>query len=271
MDSPNNNSQLLNIGKQCSHPSCLLIDFLPFKCQHCEDSFCQEHFMVTAHKCPKYDETKHNRVAPDCPLCNTPVAVRPGQDPNARMEEHFNKECSVMTGKSERTRSMPVCARRNCKKLLFSPIRCDKCKAQFCPSHRFPSDHDCKPIDLPPTAKAARSNLLAGVNTKALNAKASAAGAATIDAFKKTVASTTNSAAPPKPAPAPKPPSQKPATPSTHSNPFSKTDRRAKAEKESRRKAMQARAKKGLLTEEEKAILAAEEQEGDKKGDCLVM
>lgn len=58
--------QLLSIGKQCSHPACLLVDFLPFKCQHCEDAFCQEHFLVSAHNCTKYDESKHNRVAPNC-------------------------------------------------------------------------------------------------------------------------------------------------------------------------------------------------------------
>ena len=134
---------LLSIGKQCSLPTCLLVDFLPFKCQHCEHSFCQEHFLVSAHNCPDYDESKYNRIAPSCmcfhfmgvhlltlptgPLCNTPVAVRPGQDPNVRMEEHFTKDCSVITGKSGKARTMPVCARGGCKKVLFSPIRCDVC------------------------------------------------------------------------------------------------------------------------------------------------
>lgn len=58
--------QLLSVGKQCSHPSCSLVDFLPFKCQHCEDSFCQEHFKVEDHVCPKYDANKHDRIAPSC-------------------------------------------------------------------------------------------------------------------------------------------------------------------------------------------------------------
>jgi len=47
--------------------------------------------------------------------------------------------------------------------------------------------------------------------------------------------------------------------------------RRAKAERASRRTAMEARAKKGLLTEEEKAILAAEQKADDKEGNCIVM
>ena len=135
-------AQLLGIGKQCSHVSCLLVDFLPFKCHYCQQSFCQDHFKVEAHQCSQYDETKHNRVAPNCkllsvprssctdqldnsgPMCNLPIAIKPGQDPNTRMEEHFSKDCTAMTGKSP-TKSMPTCARGNCKKVLYTPIKCD--------------------------------------------------------------------------------------------------------------------------------------------------
>ena len=134
-------TQLLSVGQQCSESSCLLVDFLPFKCQHCSQSFCGEHFLAAAHHCPQYDESKHNRVAPSCasfprisphlltyiigPLCNTPVAIPPGEDPNIRMERHINTECSVMTGKSGRTRSQPVCARGKCGKVLYAPIACN--------------------------------------------------------------------------------------------------------------------------------------------------
>ena len=47
--------------------------------------------------------------------------------------------------------------------------------------------------------------------------------------------------------------------------------RRAKAERESKLKAMQARAQKGLLSEEEQAILDAELKEGARrKDDCVI-
>lgn len=59
------------------------------------------------------------------PLCNTPVAIPPGEDPNIRMERHINAECSVMTGKSGRIRSQPVCARGKCGKVLYAPIACN--------------------------------------------------------------------------------------------------------------------------------------------------
>ncbi|KAF8843287.1 hypothetical protein BDN67DRAFT_897609 [Paxillus ammoniavirescens] len=139
-------AQLLSIGRQCSESSCLLVDFLPFKCQHCSQSFCGEHFLVAAHRCPKYDESKHNRVAPSCPLCNSPVAIPQGEDPNIRMERHISTECSVITGKSGRSRSQPVCARGKCGKVLYAPISCNDCRKQYCPQHRFPKDHGCSSL-----------------------------------------------------------------------------------------------------------------------------
>ncbi|KAF5369327.1 hypothetical protein D9758_002749 [Tetrapyrgos nigripes] len=217
---PERDPQLLSIGKQCSHPSCLLIDFLPFKCQHCEDSFCQEHFMVNAHSCPKYDASKHNRVAPNCPLCNEPVAIRVGQEPNARMEEHFAKECSVMLGKTVK-KSTPTCARAKCGKVLFSPIRCDKCQKQFCPTHRFPSDHSCNSTPAASTSSQQHrpggipaSSRLLNLNAKTIETKASAAGTAIKKSL--TTASTSASASTLK---------SSTSTSSSHLNLFSKTDR----------------------------------------------
>ena len=64
--SPNKSQELLDIGKKCSDPLCGLVDFLPLTCTHCHKPYCQEHFKVEAHKCPEYEEWKHNRVAPDC-------------------------------------------------------------------------------------------------------------------------------------------------------------------------------------------------------------
>ncbi|KAF8645246.1 hypothetical protein AX16_008072 [Volvariella volvacea WC 439] len=230
MSSPERDTQLLSIGKQCAHSSCLLVDFLPFKCYHCDASFCQEHFKVAAHNCPKYDENAHNRVAPNCPLCNVPVAFRPGQDPNDRMEEHFNTDCTVMTGKAAKSKS-PVCARASCKKVLFSPISCDKCRRQFCPAHRFPSDHNCTSATSQPAApgrQAAQSNLLAKFDAKAINAKATGA----VDALKKTIPTSSASSQTPAPRPAVTANSSsiassskpKPSSPSA-TNVFSKTDR----------------------------------------------
>ncbi|KAH7885211.1 hypothetical protein F5I97DRAFT_1830408 [Phlebopus sp. FC_14] len=250
-------AQLMSIGHQCSESSCLLVDFLPFKCQHCEQCFCGEHFLVAAHKCPKYDESKHNRVAPNCPLCNIPVAIPPGEDPNIRMERHISHECSVMTGKSGRTTSTPVCARGKCGKVLFSPIVCDSCRKQYCAQHRFPKDHRCTSLAAPTTSsqrivQTARFNK---PNTSQAASKSAGSSSSPSPGSSRATASV-------------------PAV--SISNPFSKTDRRAKAERESRRKAMLQRAKKGLLTEQEKLILAEEsarahQDASSKDKECTIM
>ncbi|KIP05186.1 hypothetical protein PHLGIDRAFT_74650 [Phlebiopsis gigantea 11061_1 CR5-6] len=220
---PERESHLLAVGQQCSDSLCRLVDFLPFKCQHCDQPFCAEHFLPNQHKCKKYDESQHDRIAPSCPLCNTPVAIPPGQDPNVRMERHINTECSVTTGKTTKS-SAPHCARAKCGKVLFSPIRCDTCKQQYCPQHRFPKDHICTGI----TSAATKPNASVAQST-------SAAGAAALAAFKRATNTTTKSSVHPPPlADRPKPASAKQTSqpgktlisnkPSTH-NPLSKTDR----------------------------------------------
>ncbi|KAG6816243.1 hypothetical protein H0H87_007480 [Tephrocybe sp. NHM501043] len=144
------------------------------------------------------------------------------------MEDHITKECSVMTGKSGKTKTMPVCARGNCKKALIQPITCDKCRNQYCASHRFPSDHNCTPPPAPSTYRPAVSNPFNSVNAKNLNTKATAAGAATMGAVKKVAASAKVASHNLKPASTSSTPAAvdtKPKGPSSHSNPFSKTDR----------------------------------------------
>ncbi|KAI0648096.1 hypothetical protein C8Q79DRAFT_905387 [Trametes meyenii] len=220
---PERDNQLLDIGKQCSHPSCLVVDFLPFKCQHCAHAFCGDHFLPAAHQCEKYDAAKHDRVAPSCPLCNTPVAIPPGQDPNIRMEQHINAECSVMTGKSGRTKSTPKCARPKCGKVLFSPIRCDSCKQQYCPQHRFPRDHSCSSASAQATKATSGTNAWANVSNQT-----GAASAAAMAAIKRAAASANASSqagrnhAQSKP---PAPPAAKPIASSSRTNPFSATER----------------------------------------------
>ena len=102
--SQDRDNQLLEVGKQCSDPSCLLVDFLPFKCHHCELSFCQDHFKVDAHKCPKYDESKYNRVAPNCmpdPIgtiiyifTHMAFSIRPALQHPSRSSARSRPECS---------------------------------------------------------------------------------------------------------------------------------------------------------------------------------
>ncbi|KAF8631008.1 hypothetical protein AX15_002623 [Amanita polypyramis BW_CC] len=252
-------AQLLGVGKQCTHVQCMLVDFLPFRCHYCQKSFCQEHFKVEAHQCSQYDETKYNRIAPNCPMCNTPVAIKLGQDPNARMEEHFSTECTAMTGRGA-AKSTPTCAKGNCKKVLYTPIKCDKCKKDFCASHRFPTDHNCSAASTAKTVTATRLGDTHPIVAKYMALSNARKGTTTA---KRTTAGPGTSS---------KASTSKTSTTLSVPSPFNKTDRRARDERMSRVKAMQERAKKGLLSDREKEILAAEEAElKNNKDECTVM
>ncbi|EIN12980.1 hypothetical protein PUNSTDRAFT_61734 [Punctularia strigosozonata HHB-11173 SS5] len=237
---------LLSIGAQCYDPTCHLVDFLPFKCQHCAHLFCQDHFKAravdapagsgTGHACAHYDESRVNRIAPSCPLCSTPVAVPPGEDPNVRMDRHIQQECAVTTGRQGAPKSnLPHCARAKCGKVLYAPIGCDKCRQQFCPSHRFPNAHNCSAgVNARPTAAKASSGVSAQQMRQEIN-QVGARGAAAMAAIKRSLANAPVSSASASASRSPAPP--KPAagvtttTTSTSSaaqkklNPFSATDR----------------------------------------------
>ncbi|OSD07268.1 hypothetical protein PYCCODRAFT_1358818 [Trametes coccinea BRFM310] len=218
---PERDQQLLEIGKQCSAPSCLVVDFLPFKCQHCAHAFCRDHFLPADHQCDKFDAAKLDRVAPSCPLCNTPVAIPPGQDPNVRMEQHITTQCTVMTGKSAKAKSAPTCARPKCGKVLFSPIRCDSCKQQYCPQHRFPKDHSCSSAQPSTTKPAPAANAWANVSQQT-----GAASAAAMAALKRAAASNNASTSSTSKSQGSRPPAQPSAKPSaSRPNPFSATER----------------------------------------------
>ncbi|KAF8318979.1 hypothetical protein DL93DRAFT_2054101 [Clavulina sp. PMI_390] len=141
MESPAN-ATLLNVGTKCKADHCGLHDFLPYKCQFCSDSFCSDHFRPAAHHCDKF--VASDRIAPPCPFCQTPISMKPNEDPNDAMETHFTTTCAVMVGKDVAAKSKtPRCSRNNCTKVLYTPITCESCSKQFCASHRHPTSHKC--------------------------------------------------------------------------------------------------------------------------------
>ncbi|KAG8900710.1 hypothetical protein FRB99_005803 [Tulasnella sp. 403] len=299
-------SELLEIGKTCSHPACSLVDFLPIKCQHCAKHFCSDHFKPQTHDCPKFDASKHDRIAPECPFCHQPVAFAAGVDPNIAMEQHFDTKCKVVLGgglvgmKSKGTSSgeSPRCARAKCNKVLVAPIRCPKCSQQFCVAHRFPESHRCltgssstspSPSSSTPNLRTASTPSLSPLFSAQKNAalaamsRAAASTMAAVNTMNTAAKSSTTAArsagvsftGAATPGTSKEPSSSKKPSASTPNlvNPFNKTERRSRAEEESRRKALKERAKKGLLTPSEKAKLAEEEAAAKQGGkdDCIIM
>lgn len=83
-------------GKHCSIKECKLLDFLPFVCEHCQATFCKEHFHMVSHKCLKTENTK------------------------------LAKEKSINF----------LCSKESCKETSLIEMPCIKCKQHFCVTHR---------------------------------------------------------------------------------------------------------------------------------------
>lgn len=46
----------------------------------------QDHFKLEAHQCPSLKDPKRDIRVPVCPVCDQPVPVNKGQDPNHRVK-----------------------------------------------------------------------------------------------------------------------------------------------------------------------------------------
>uniref|UniRef100_A0A8B9PYH8 AN1-type domain-containing protein n=1 Tax=Apteryx owenii TaxID=8824 RepID=A0A8B9PYH8_APTOW len=66
-------------------------DFLPLKCDACEQIFCTDHIAYAQHCCTS--AYKKDVQVPVCPLCNTPVPVRRGEMPDVVVGEHIDRDC----------------------------------------------------------------------------------------------------------------------------------------------------------------------------------
>ncbi|EUC60273.1 AN1-type zinc finger protein 2B, putative [Rhizoctonia solani AG-3 Rhs1AP] len=154
-------AQMMFVGSACSLPGCSLHDFLPLKCNLCSDTFCSDHFKPNEHTCPKFDPSTADRIAPSCPLCDTPVSVPLGRDVNDVMDNHIMKECTA-AGNRKSARPANRCPAPRCNKVMYAPIRCDNCRKEFCPSHRFPKQHICTastPLPTPAPTQPTMSKL----------------------------------------------------------------------------------------------------------------
>ncbi|XP_005860903.1 PREDICTED: AN1-type zinc finger protein 2A isoform X1 [Myotis brandtii] len=92
-----------DLGKHCSEKTCKQLDFLPLKCDVCEQDFCKDHFTYAAHKCPF--AYKKDVQVPVCPLCNHPISVKKGEIPDVVVGEHMDRDCGSRPGKEEKVES----------------------------------------------------------------------------------------------------------------------------------------------------------------------
>ncbi|XP_037503288.1 AN1-type zinc finger protein 1 isoform X2 [Rhipicephalus sanguineus] len=103
-------AELPQLGKHCHVESCNRLDFLPFECVHCKNTFCSDHRTSDAHVCDQ-------------------------------VQTHI---LSDKEAKCSRTGTLFGCTFSECTQKELTPIACGLCAANFCVRHRHAQDHKCK-------------------------------------------------------------------------------------------------------------------------------
>ncbi|KAJ5675749.1 hypothetical protein N7462_008646 [Penicillium macrosclerotiorum] len=119
-------TDLESIGRHCQFEYCGQLDFLPFRCESCQSTFCLDHRSETSHKCPRAGEWARRRNGtPD----QTENQIAP-EKPNI-----YNSE---------------QCADLSCKTLINTlkdpGVRCPNCNRQYCLKHRLREAHECAKV-----------------------------------------------------------------------------------------------------------------------------
>ncbi|XP_075035684.1 AN1-type zinc finger protein 2A [Mixophyes fleayi] len=131
-----------DLGKHCSEVTCKQLDFLPLKCDACEELFCKDHITYDHHKCSSA-YIKDVQV-PVCPLCGAAVPVKRGVLPDLAVELHINRNCGYDSSMRKQKIFTNRCGKAGCRKKELMKVECVQCGSNFCLSHRHPLDHDCQ-------------------------------------------------------------------------------------------------------------------------------
>ncbi|XP_005397860.1 PREDICTED: AN1-type zinc finger protein 2A [Chinchilla lanigera] len=131
-----------DLGKHCSEKTCKQLDFLPLKCDACEQDFCKDHFTYAGHKCPF--AFKKDVQVPVCPLCNVPIPIKKGEIPDVVVGEHMDRDCTNHPGKKKEKVFTYRCSKDGCRKKEMLQLACVQCRDNFCIQHRHPLDHSCR-------------------------------------------------------------------------------------------------------------------------------
>lgn len=146
-----------DLGEHCSEKSCKRLDFLPMKCDACQEIFCKDHITYATHKCTS--AYKKDVQVPVCPLCNTPIPVKRGEMPDIKVGEHIDRDCKSDPAQRKRKIFTNKCSKGGCKQKEMIRVTCDQCHSNYCLKHRHPLDHDCK-TNGKPLSKAAHAAVM---------------------------------------------------------------------------------------------------------------
>ncbi|XP_004071373.1 AN1-type zinc finger protein 2A isoform X1 [Oryzias latipes] len=157
-----------DLGEHCSEKTCKRLDFLPMRCDACQEIFCKDHITYANHKCTS--AYKKDVQVPVCPLCNTPIPVKRGEMPDITVGDHIDRDCKSDPAQRKRKIFTNKCSKGGCKQKEMIRVTCDQCHLNYCLKHRHPLDHDCK-TDGKPLSKSGHAAV-----TRAQGASSSASG-----------------------------------------------------------------------------------------------
>lgn len=146
-----------DLGEHCSEKSCKRLDFLPMRCDACEEIFCKDHITYANHKCTS--SYKKDVQVPVCPLCNTPIPIKRGEMPDIKVGEHIDRDCKSDPAQRKRKIFTNKCSKGGCKQKEMIRVTCDQCHLNYCLKHRHPLDHECN-TDSKPTSKSGHAALM---------------------------------------------------------------------------------------------------------------
>uniref|UniRef100_A0A3B1INZ0 Zinc finger, AN1-type domain 2A n=1 Tax=Astyanax mexicanus TaxID=7994 RepID=A0A3B1INZ0_ASTMX len=163
-----------DLGEHCSEKSCKQLDFLPMRCDACEEIFCKDHITYASHKCTS--SYKKDVQVPVCPLCNTPIPIKRGEMPDIKVGEHIDRDCKSDPAQRKRKIFTNKCSKGGCKQKEMIRVTCDQCHLNYCLKHRHPLDHDCK-TDSKPVSKSGNAALMRAHGACSSNTAASSSRA----------------------------------------------------------------------------------------------
>lgn len=164
-----------DLGEHCSEKTCKRLDFLPMKCDACQEIFCKDHVTYAHHKC--MSSYKKDVQVPVCPLCNTPIPIKRGEMPDIKVGEHIDRDCKSDPAQRKRKIFTNKCSQGGCKQKEMIRVTCDQCHLNYCLKHRNPLDHDCK-TDGKPLSKAGNAAAMRahGASSASASSSSSASG-----------------------------------------------------------------------------------------------
>ncbi|KAM6966348.1 AN1-type zinc finger protein 2A [Tautogolabrus adspersus] len=163
-----------DLGEHCSEKTCKRLDFLPMKCDACQEIFCKDHITYANHKC--MSSYKKDVQVPVCPLCNIPIPIKRGEMPDIKVGEHIDSDCKSDPAQRKRKIFTNKCSKGGCKQKEMMRVTCDQCHLNYCLKHRHPLDHDCN-TDAKPRSKSGHAAVMRAQGSSSTSASGSSSSA----------------------------------------------------------------------------------------------